>query len=204
MIVSPQEYMSMQAQLTDPNSFSGYYKIPDDEPVYHIDLATRKSEAPPFIGVASDHDAEVIWFKTDRFYENIDLADSSILIRYTNALKKSYVTLSQPKVIAEDNAEKILFPWPISYNVAEKAGTITFAFQFYQTYYAETEESENEAKFSFILNTQPATSKILSGMTEKDFENSTWETLDVDTIRQFLDTYQKLQSDYELYWIEVK
>ena len=48
-------------------------RIPADEPIYNIDLNTRIIEAPSELGVESDHEAELIYFSVDRFFDQTDL-----------------------------------------------------------------------------------------------------------------------------------
>lgn len=90
MIVSPQEYNNLVSRLVDPNEFMNMIRIPENEPIYQIDLNERKIYAPDFLSVEEDHNSEIIWFKTDRFYDNIDLYDSVCWIQYINADKEEY------------------------------------------------------------------------------------------------------------------
>ena len=203
MIVSPQEYESLLYRLTDPNEFSHMFQIPEDEPVFEIDLNARKINAPDFLSLETDHNSEIIWFKTDRFYDNFDLYDSCCWIQYKNAEKKEYF-YAAPIIIdkKEHSSEKILIPWAISKEVAAKTGIVEFAFQFFKL-------SNDKKKFLFVLNTQIAKSKILSGMhldPVKFFENpdifnqeSEWPA---DIIHQLLEKYETLSKDYNVYWIE--
>lgn len=85
MIVSPQEYNSLLAGLTDPNIFTDMFRMPKDEAVYDVDLNERVIRVPDFLSVQDDHNSEIIWFKTDRFYDNIDLYNGNCWIIYKNA-----------------------------------------------------------------------------------------------------------------------
>jgi hypothetical protein len=101
MIVTPQEYNSLLHQLADPNNNlydetaqeiyrKAYIRIPKDEKIYNIDLNTRKIEAPDYIGVETDENVEIIWFKFDRYYENLDLYNGACWIQYINANKQKF------------------------------------------------------------------------------------------------------------------
>jgi hypothetical protein len=68
MIASPQEYNSITHSLTNPNEFAHMIRIPDDEPIYEIDLNTREISIPEFLSVETDHNSEIIWFKTNRCF----------------------------------------------------------------------------------------------------------------------------------------
>ena len=71
MIVSPQEYKRLLNSLTNPNNFANMIQIPADEYIYEIDLNKREIEAPEFLSVTSEHNAEILWFKANRFFDNI-------------------------------------------------------------------------------------------------------------------------------------
>lgn len=158
MIVSPQEYASLLHDLTSPNLFADMIQIPNDEHIYEINLNTREIEAPEFLSVSSEHNAEIIWFKTDRFFDNIDLYGSSCWIQFVNANGEE-LFCAAPVVVALEKfgSEKILIPWPISSAVSKKAGPIKFSFQFFKL-------SEDKLRFLYLINTKPASSKVVSGL----------------------------------------
>lgn len=208
MIVSPQEYNSLLYRLTDPNEFTDMLRIPEDEPIYEIDLNKREINAPEFLSVEEDHNSEIIWFKTDRFYDNIDLYNGTCWIQYKNADLEEYFYAAPLMVgVEEHGSEKLLIPWAISKEVAKKTGVIQFSFQFFKL-------SEDGLRFHYILNTQIAKSKILAGLRVDpsaflDDENINEE--DALPEREWLaselhrltEAYETLTRDYELYWIEV-
>lgn len=209
MIVSPQEYNSLVHRLMDPNQFTSMLRIPDSEPIYNIDLNTRSIAAPEFLSVEEDHNSEIIWFKTDRFFDNIDLYNGTCWIQYKNADQEEYF-YAAPLVVGveEHGSEKILIPWAISKEVAKKTGIIQFSFQFFKL-------SEDGLRFHYVLNTQVAKSKILAGLRVDpsaflDDENqSEEEALPerewlADELHRLTEAYEKLSKDYELYWIEVQ
>lgn len=208
MIVSPQEYNSLLHRLMDPNEFTSMLRIPEDEPIYEIDLNKRLIAAPEFLSVEEDHNSEIIWFKTDRFYDNIDLYNGTCWIQYKNADQEEYFYAAPIVVgVEEYGSEKILIPWAISKEVAKKTGVIQFSFQFFKL-------SEDGLRFHYILNTQIAKSKILAGlrvdpsaflddddMTEEDaLPEREWLA---DELHRLTEKYEQLSRDYELYWIEV-
>lgn len=208
MIVSPQEYNSLLHRLMDPNEFTSMLRIPEDEPIYEIDLNKRLIAAPEFLSVEEDHNSEIIWFKTDRFYDNIDLYNGTCWIQYKNADQEEYFYAAPIVVgVEEYGSEKILIPWAISKEVAKKTGVIQFSFQFFKL-------SEDGLRFHYILNTQVAKSKILAGLrvdpsafldddniTEEDaLPEREWLA---DELHRLTEKYEQLSKDYELYWIEV-
>lgn len=208
MKTSQKEYNELLYAINDPNNLTNepiYYRIPADEPVYKIDLEKREIDAPEFLSVLEDHNAEVIWFKVDRFFDDVDLYGTTCWIQYINALKEDYVAVTIPKVI-EDNDHSVLYiPWPINNTVAKAAGNVNFSFQFYKM--------GEDKKIYFSLHTKPATSKILHGLhvdPVKFIEDGNVDDSQIDPqYSEFLRMYQELtqaystlSKDYELYWIE--
>lgn len=208
MITSKEEYSELLYLINDPNNSTDeliYYRIPADEPIYNINLNTREIEAPEFLSVLEDHNAEVIWFKVDRFFDDVDLFDSTCWIQYKNALNEEYVAVTIPRVIVESNHDVLYIPWPINSAVAKAAGNVTFSFQFFKL-------GENK-KVYFSIHTRPVTSKILHGLhvdLDEFLENEMDDSEVNPQYSEFVKMYQKLTEDYsklsrayELYWIEV-
>lgn len=208
MKVSPQEYNSLLGRLIDPNEYTNFLRIPADEPIYEIDLNQRKINVPEFLSVEEDHNAEIIWFKTDRFYDNIDLYESTCWIQYINANNEEYF-YAAPIIIGaqEIGNEQILIPWAISKEVAKATGVISFSFQFFKL-------SEDKNRFLYVLNTQVAKSKILAGLRVDpmafltDGEKEETDVLPerewlANEITKLYDAYSTLSGDYKLYWIDL-
>lgn len=209
MIVSPQEYNSMLHRLKDPNEFSGLSRLPKDEYIYNINLDERKIETPAFLSVESDIDGEIIWFKVNRFYDNIDLYSGACWIFYTNALGESCFYRPMLQIASSDVGDDfLLVPWAISENVAKKNGDINFSIQFFKM-------SEDNLRFLYVINTQPAKSKILTSLAydptaflldDEKLEDEVIpdrKQLSAD-LRNLAQAYQTLAgSSYNLYWIDI-
>ena len=182
-----------------------YHRIPKDEPVYKIDLNSRTVEAPEFLSVLEDHNAEVIWFKVDRFFDDVDLFGSTCWIQYKNAAKENHITVTVPKVIKESDHDTLYLPWPITGHATKAAGKIEFSFQFFKI-----GESKN---VYFNIHTQTASSKILHGMKMNPVEFLENGGVDDSQINpqknEFLKMYQELTTlynklnDFKVYWLEV-
>ena len=208
MKTSQKEYNELLYLINDPNNLINepvYYRIPANEPIYTIDLNTREVEVPEFLSVMEDHNAEVIWFKVDRFFDDVDLYGATCWIQYINALKEDYVAVTIPRVIEDNNHSVLYIPWPISGAATKAAGNITFSFQFYKM--------GEDKKVYFSLHTKPATSKILHGLHVDPAEfienGGTDDSQFNPQYSEFLRMYQELtqayttlSKDYELYWIE--
>lgn len=115
--------------------------------LYNIDLNSRKIEAPTFLSVKGDHEAQVICFTVDRFFENMDLAqDVTCVIQYINAKGDPYlyrVPFYDTYLLKEE--EKLVLPWIIKDPVTIASGKIQFALQFYKL------DKEEELSFQPIV-----------------------------------------------------
>ena len=201
MITSQKEYNELLYLIKDSNSSEDiYYRIPADEPIYEINLNTRTIFAPEFLSVETDHNSEVIWFKVDRFFDDVDLFDSTCWIKYVNANGDSHFSLTKPMVIKESNHDILYLPWVINDTVAKSAGNVKFSFRFFKI--------GESKKVYFDINTMPATSKILHGLNAKldefieDSELNPQYSEFMTLLQELTAKYDKLNKDYELYWIE--
>lgn len=209
MIVSPQEYNSLKQQIRDPNEYSHLIRLPSDEHIYNINLNDRKIEAPDFLSVETDMNGEIIWFKADRFFDDIDLFSGDCWIFYTNAANESHFYSAKIQVFSpEIGNDYILIPWVISKDVAQKNGAVNFSIQFFKL-------SEDGNRFLYIVNTLPAKSKILTN--QVFLEPTDFLTDDTQTevnvlperealammLRQLSADYKTLSGKYELYWTEI-
>ena len=197
MITSPQEYKELLNQLVDPNQYKQYIQMPQNEPIYKIDLNSRKIEAPEFISVSEDHNAEVLWFSVDRFYDCYDLYKCTCWIQYINANKEKFYYAAPLFVRGEEyGSDTILIPWVVSKEAAAKEGAVEFAFQFFTL-------SEDKMRFNYILNTNPAKSKVLQGLRIDDPENDATKEFAADELHKIYSELDRLKGEYNLYWIEV-
>lgn len=165
MITSAKEYLARLQDIRNANLHIESLNIPADETVYYIDLNARTIDTPEFLSTETDHTAETVFFCVDRYFENIDLADSTCLIQYINANGDGYVyvvPVYDLETYAEDG--KMLIPWVIQGNATVASGTIQYAVRFYKVHKVEGLNDNNQYEFDYIINTQIAKSKILKGM----------------------------------------
>ena len=179
MITSAYEYLSHLQEIQNINLRKERLTIPEDEPVYEINLNTRTIETPTFLSVETDHTAEAVFFKVDRYFDTIDLADSTCIIQYVNAKGKTYiyaVPIYDTQTLADEG--KMLIPWVIQGPATVSAGTIKYAIRFYNIKKKQVtiQDGDNlvatgeyNYDFDYIINTIPATSRILSGMGDKGY-----------------------------------
>lgn len=204
MITSIQEYNELLYAINDPNNTlsTTYYRIPYDEPIYKIDLNERTVEAPEFLSVLDDNNAEVVWFAVNRFYDDVDLFGATCYIQYKNALNEQYVTITIPQVIAESDHDVLYIPWPVGAAATRGIGNVTFSFKFFKL-------SEDQQRVFYSINTKPATSKILNGLHVDPLENIPNDA-DIDPqyselmnmFQKLSEDYSTLVKDYNIYWIE--
>ena len=158
MITTPQEYYEKLHLIQDTNFPSIAKLLPSEETIYEVDLNTRKVDAPEFLSVQHDHYAETIYFKTDRFFDNMDLANTTCVIQYINAKGEGRI-YPVPFYDITTFENKILFPWCIEGEATKASGPIKYSIRFYTTV-----KKDNEVLFKYSLNTAMAQSKILHGM----------------------------------------
>jgi hypothetical protein len=160
-------------------------------------------EAPADIGVDLDHNAETIYFKVDRYFDNMDLTKTVCIIQYENDSAVNadgdpaggFVYLVPFYDIAHFEEEnKILIPWAIGGPATAAAGNVTFAMRFYKF-------NADGTSLVYNLNTLPATSKILHGMNviTKDNENFVLADTTVEMIYQEIDM---IRSGAILTWVD--
>ena len=200
MITTPEEYQKYLGLVNNPNYPTNIIPLPENEPIYNINLDTRKVEAPKFVGVLNDHQAEILHFTVDRYFDNMDLYDTVCFIKYRNTSNKNdegrvyYVPFMDKDYLKDDN--KLIFPWCVSGYATSAPGTLEFSFQFYSVVH---EEGTDQYYYSFILNTSSATTQVLPGLDVnlELNENYLFTQSEVENIYAEID---KLRRE-EIYWI---
>lgn len=215
-VVTAQEYFSNLFRIQDENPPSLALLLPSSERTYHIDLNTRSlTKIPEFLSVERDHEAEVLYFTVNRFYDYMDLAETVCLIKYINADNESHYyavpfydihTPNQNREIeADDNGESVMdkeaelmmFPWVINGSVVKKAGPVKFSFNFYKM------DEDGEGKIVYSLNTLPMRSKVLYGMEQEKFDPSYYDP-DKVPYQDIQNQINELKNAYAagLYWLK--
>lgn len=177
--------------------------------LFRIDLNAREIIAPPgyldFIGVVGEHKAETITFQVDRYYEDVDLADMTIVIEYVNADGEGRVS----PVLARDFTtfdEKILFDWIIDQDFFKTAGEVKFDVRFYMIGDAQDNNMLNRTMV-YSLRTRPFVSHVVDtlpldwdGMEEQYADSFASQLETIIGMNQALE--QKI-ANKELYWIDI-
>ena len=142
------DYSKLLEIQQDKNKQTTVLLQPHDT-ICEVDLNTRKIGSIDTIVVETDHRSEVIYFKTPRYYDHMDLATTVCLIEYINANKEPHVyVVPFFDVDTFEDEDAIIFPWEISQTVAEKDGVVKFAINFYRVDMGGT-------KYTYNLNTLP-------------------------------------------------
>jgi hypothetical protein len=84
---------------------------------YDIDLNTRIINSPAHISVEKDHKSTVIYFRVDRYFEYMDLANTMCVIEYLvpgDTSKVPYIYIVPFfDTVAEMGKKKMIFPWVV-------------------------------------------------------------------------------------------
>lgn len=201
MITGSQEYEQFLANVAETAPSVLKMRLPTNEPVYEINLNTRKISSPPFIGVEGDHKAEYVFFQMDRFYDMIDLSETIGMVIFKNANNEEYYQLIPYYDIYSIDG-KIIFPWVIQAPAAMFGGQVLFSFKFFKV-------DPTSQKLLYEINTVIGKTKVLNGWVnaggiEHDYKTLTPESFVIDN-----ETLNKLNlilssAKYSrLYWLEV-
>lgn len=178
--------------------------LPNEHQIHEIDLKSRTINVPQFLSVRYDHNAEVVYFKCDRYFEGVDLADTVCVIQYINADGDQgiywvpYYDIYHYDISDTDpiiTTPKILIPWSIGGLATITAGTIQFSVRFYLI-------NDETKKFIYNLSTKPAEGEILHGL---DLPSDAIDAFRLDA-SVAMDLYQKmfeLAGNSQIFWKEV-
>ena len=200
MITNAIDYYNAIIQIKDLNKPQYAILLPTDENIYDIDLNSRTVKAPDYLSLRTDHYAETIYFKVDRFYDNMDMADTVCTIQYLNSgIKddsgKMYLVPFYD-IYTYKEEKKILLPWQISGEATRAAGNLTFSFRFFKL--------NDEGQYIYSLNTIPVTSKILQGMDLNLTEDNKDDFyIEADEVSKMNTRIDELSKQIGLYWTEV-
>ena len=201
MITSSQDDQEFVAGIAETAPSVLKMRIPTYEPVYEIDLNTRRISPPPFIGVEGDHEAEYIYFQIDRYFDGLDLSNAIGLVVFKNAKNEEYYQII-PYYDIYSIEGKIIFPWVIQAPAALYGGTVSFSVKFYQV-------DPTSGKLLYELNSLIAKTKVLVGWANMTGQSHTYEMIDPQSLianSETIDTLNRLlalENELKVYWIDV-
>ena len=156
MITGEAEYLQYLANIANSyNPPNILIRIPVDEPVYKIDLNTRSVETPKFLGVEAEHQAEVIYFIMDRYYDNVDLSNCIGVVQFKNARNEEYMWVI-PAYDVTSVPNKLIFGWNIQSPITKYGGNVQFSFKFFKM-------DKTSGELLYELNTLVVKTKVLVG-----------------------------------------
>ena len=167
MITTPAEYYANMFLINETGNVPSIATLlPSDERIFEIDLNSKVIDAPEFLSVRYDHAAETIYFKVDRFFDNMDLSTTACVVQYVNASNEGRLyTVPYYDIETYHSENKMLIPWCIEGEATKTAGDVTYAFRFFKV-----AKDENEQDFlTFNLNTAVSKSKVLHGLNVLDY-----------------------------------
>ena len=159
MITSAEEYFANMFKIAETNNIPTLATLlPHDEPIYDIDLNSRTVEAPEFLSVLDDHASETIYFRVDRFFNNMDMSTTACVIQYINAAKEGRLyVVPYYDIETFHDVDKMLIPWCIEGEATKAAGDVIYSIRFFNV-------DESGKYLIYNLNTIPTTSKVLNGL----------------------------------------
>lgn len=201
MVTGSEEYQRFLASIAESyNPPSIRMRIPTDEPVYEVNLNTRVVSTPSFLGVEADHEAELIYFEMDRFYDSVDLSTCIGLVQFRNAKNEEYYYVI-PYYDIVSKTGKMIFAWDIQSPATKYGGSVQFSFKFFRV---DTASGE----LLYELNTLVAKTRVLIGWATKNGANHNYDTISAADILVNNDFLQKLaqleqiQKNLSIYWID--
>lgn len=186
-----------------PNYGRMYTILPLDEEYFDIDLNTRTIKVPDGfkkngIAVKGDMGAETIYFKVPRYFDAIDLNNTTIYIQwqYTSAETKLPVQgISQEWVRdIESEDDYLIFGWTLGGKITAQAGTLQFSVRFLNG----TRKGEVFETVSYSLSTLTTTVLINAGL-DFDVEELIPETFDEIIAANYVPTTSATDSEIRLF-----
>lgn len=157
MIATPEDYYKYLAYIQS-NNRPTIAILPSSEKIYNIDLKTRQIETPEYLSIEHDHKSETIYFKTNRFFDYMDLSQTVCIVQYVTADNKARIyVVPFYDITTYAHEDKMLIPWCIDGGATAVAGTVQYSIRFYKV-------DDVGQQFIYNLNTQPTSSKVLYGM----------------------------------------
>lgn len=189
-----EQLYEVQAKYAPSNVF-----LPFADNIYDVDLNTRTINGPEFLSVRRDHKSEVVYFKVDRFFDYMDLANTTCVIQYllpgddTKVPHMYAVPFYDTTTCFAEN--KMIFPWSVGGTATMKDGEIEYAIRFFRV-----EGERAEAKLAYNLNTLPAKSKILQSIeADNEIMKAAYDTPIATKYEELLDQLKNTKT----YWMFV-
>lgn len=219
-----ESYESLLSQIQHDNSQGPTVDtiiVPSNAITYNVNLDTREIDAPEYLSVQHEHHAETVYFIVDRFYDNMDLAQTTCIIQYVTPDNQSYIYpvpfcdtytysggIKENGIIVE-HTPKMIIPWCISGSATSLSGTVKYVLRFYLID-PNTERNQNgeydpsNAKLSYSLSTKPASSKVLYGLPIDGVLDTVNYHVDTNgRFYEFLNVVNQMIDNAITYWVDI-
>lgn len=134
-----------------------YTMLPLDEEVFEINADTRTIKVPASFsksaGMQKDHMAEMIVFTIDRYFDYMDLANTTIYVQWTAGNVEGASLVHRDLYDLETIPGKIRFGWPLTSNITANPGLVKFSVRFFRA------NENKEVVYSFNTLTAEITIK---------------------------------------------
>ena len=180
--------------------------LPSNKQLYKVDLNTREIDGPETLSVQSDHYAETVYFLVDRYYDNMDLAQTNCVVQYSMN-GESYV-YAVPFCDTTTYEGKLIIPWTISASATKVAGTVKYFIRFYLIDKSSVIDDNNNydpsgAEFSYSLSTLVSSSIVLKTLSQYDFVAED-ETLELpERYFELMNVFSEMVDNSTVYWNDV-
>lgn len=202
MMTERPEYLDLLYKIQDENKPSLAILLPGDEHIYNIDMKARKIEAPEFLSVETDHRSEVVYFRTGRYFDSIDLTNTIAIVQYVNAAGEGRVyAVPYYDVDTLSETNEILFPWEIDGEATKVAGDVQYSVRFFVL-----DSNKVDKKLIYNLSTLASTSKVLHGIKinpeelEANTDPTNGKNYAATYLEQILEVAQNI-ANKDVYWI---
>lgn len=159
-----QEWLTTLKNLQD--AVTEVLNIPDVDGKRHyidVDLSKREIKLPSsyyadFLDVQNDHLAAEIWFRMDRYFDDVDLSRTTCVIEYINAAGEGRIC----PILSIDTVTfngQLCVCWQVGREATKQAGKIKFILHFYTL-----DTKDDKLVYGYSLSTRPCEATILKSL----------------------------------------
>lgn len=190
--IAEQDFLS-QLYLIQSQNPPSLVLFPETKRIYDVDLDTRKITGPEVLSVSRDHKSETVYFRVDRFYNYMDLSNTTCIIEYVTPDKKVHVyPVPFYDVLTEKANQKMIFPWCIDGAATSLSGIVSYSIQFFMI-----QEYAGEYRYLYNLGTGVTQGEVLYGMEVSELSNDF--DISSDAYHQLLELINNINRE-GVYW----
>lgn len=169
--------------------------LTNEDICFEVDADNRTITIPAEyknIGVYNDHNAQKIYMRVNRYFDDVDLTSKICVVLFVNPRGIESYSLTNVYTDGTDN-EKIIVEWTITHEHTERAGTLTFALCFYHI-------NNEDGVFDYRWSTIPTTGNILYGLdlVKGEFSSGGYDDLTFVVSMIEKETEDRIAADEEL------